>query len=508
MYTFKKKILLIIGALVTIGFANAQTPQIVALSSVNGSLSKPRTIVSPLPGLKASNLNLTGADRESFKIISFANNKVVIAFNPTSDFVGIKRSRLNIINRSGKVVKTYILNGLATNGLEGEHEPPLSSVVEALGYKMNIGWQTLAKNELPDLQGDEIEAQLFKKMNNGRVEIQPVARYSPDFELAFGYYQIISHAPAENQVGSLAKSGQYVQHQTLMPELSEGTNSFDPGNQEFGFFAKSPTHTAYSEDIWNKVYYPDMATHATRIYAARNANGQLIPNNYLVCFEEAANGDYNDYVFLIKNVIPVTQNKFVSLFNGKDLTGFHTYLQNIGTTDPEHLFRVEDGAVHVIGKLQGYAITDKSYSNYDLKVDFKWGVTKWPPRVNNKRDGGVLYNIPMAEPDSIWPKSIEFQIQEGDVGDFWMLGFSTLRINGKINRPTNHIGVPKKKDNEKPYGEWNTIEIVSYEGKCVQIVNGVVVNYGDQCSVKDGGRICLQSEYSEIYYKNVRIREL
>jgi hypothetical protein len=65
----------------------------------------------------------------------------------------------------------------------------------------------------------------------------------------------------------------------------------------------------------------------------------------------------------------------------------------------------------------------------------------------------------------------------------------------------------KQKDNEKPFGEWNTVEIISYNGKCVQIVNGVVVNVGEDASIK-GGRILLQSEYAEIYYRNVKIRKL
>jgi len=504
MYKLNKLLLLPFCLFLAIGYARAQAPRVVALSAVNGSMAKPQTIaLSSHAVLKAKNFKLSGADKESFKVVSFSAGKATIGFNPATGSTGVKHATLTV--NDGNTTQTFVVNGLCTDGTE---EPPLANIVGALGYKINLGWQTLANNELPEMQGDEIPAELFKKSGKGEVVIQPVARYSPDFELAFGYYHIVSHAPAEQQVGVLSKSGQYAQHQTLMPDVSTGTTSFDPGTGEFGFYAKGPEHTVYSEDIWNKVFFPNLATHAKRVYAAKDAGGKTIPNNYLVCFEDAANGDYNDYVFLLKNVTPVTEDKFVSIFNGRDLTGYHTYLQKIGTTDPDHLFRVEDGAVHVIGKVQGYAITDKSYSDYDLKVDFKWGVDKWPPRQNNKRDGGVLYNIPAAEPDSIWPKSIEFQIQEGDVGDFWMLGFSTLRVDGKVNRPTNHIGVTKKKDNEKPYGEWNTIEAVSYEGKCVQIVNGVVVNYGDQCSVKNGGRICLQSEYSEIYYKNVRIREL
>jgi hypothetical protein len=65
----------------------------------------------------------------------------------------------------------------------------------------------------------------------------------------------------------------------------------------------------------------------------------------------------------------------------------------------------------------------------------------------------------------------------------------------------------KRTDAESPTGEWNTVEVISFFGKCVHIVNGVVVNYGENAS-RVGGKLLLQSEYAEIYYRNVRIRPL
>ena len=73
--------------------------------------------------------------------------------------------------------------------------------------------------------------------------------------------------------------------------------------------------------------------------------------------------------------------------------------------------------------------------------------------------------------------------------------------------PANHTRIIKQKDAEKPYGEWNTVEVISYNGKCVHIVNGVVVNVGEDASIK-AGRILLQSEYAEIYYRDIKIRKL
>ncbi len=42
-----------------------------------------------------------------------------------------------------------------------------------------------------------------------------------------------------------------------------------------------------------------------RTYPLKDRAGVAIANAYLVCFEEAANGDYQDYVFTLSNVTPV-----------------------------------------------------------------------------------------------------------------------------------------------------------------------------------------------------------
>jgi hypothetical protein len=65
----------------------------------------------------------------------------------------------------------------------------------------------------------------------------------------------------------------------------------------------------------------------------------------------------------------------------------------------------------------------------------------------------------------------------------------------------------KKKDAEKPTGEWNTIEVVCEGDKITNIVNGVVVNEGVHAS-ETKGRILLQSEGAEVYYRNLEVRPL
>tara|TARA_R110002072_G_C7579432_1_gene501926 strand:- start:137 stop:469 length:333 start_codon:yes stop_codon:yes gene_type:complete len=100
----------------------------------------------------------------------------------------------------------------------------------------------------------------------------------------------------------LADSKSYPEHQTLFPAVSNGSTGFVPKSEPFGFYTTSPSHVAYSKDTWNKKLFKKNAAHAARIYAVKDAQRHILPNQFLVCFEEAFNGDYQDYVFLVKNI--------------------------------------------------------------------------------------------------------------------------------------------------------------------------------------------------------------
>jgi|GEM_PF-4618170 len=209
---------------------------------------------------------------------------------------------------------------------------------------------------------------------------------------------------------------------------------------------------------------------------------------------------------------PSTLNQqFEFLFNGKDLDNWHTFLKEKGLdNDPEGIFSITEGAtLKISGKKFGYIYTKKEYENFHLSVDFKWGEAKYAPREHHKRDSGILYNIPHGTPNKLWPKSLECQVQEGDCGDIWLLGGTTIQSDSqRIPHPEwGLVRLLKTADNEKPHGQWNRLEVISKDGVSKHYVNGQLVNQGTNASsVK--GRIALQSEGAEVYYRNIKIRKL
>jgi hypothetical protein len=201
-----------------------------------------------------------------------------------------------------------------------------------------------------------------------------------------------------------------------------------------------------------------------------------------------------------------TAQDFKPLFNGKDIGGWYTFLKTKGkSNDPDTVFSVNNGLLKITGKEFGYIVTEKSFDNFHLVVEFKWGEKKYPPREDKVRDNGICYYV--VSTDRVWPRSVECQIQEGDCGDFWLIDSVTAVVDGKQVGPTKNTRVVKKKDNEKPSGEWNRIEVIANKGKCTHIVNGVVVNEATDASLRTG-RILIQSEGAETWYRKIEIKEL
>ena len=229
------------------------------------------------------------------------------------------------------------------------------------------------------------------------------------------------------------------------------------------------------------------------------------------------------------------------LFNGRNLNGWSThYASKPGDKTPPAaaFFRVEDGAIHVYpvqaaGTEQpnAYLLSDSEHQDYKLSLEYKWGEKKFAPRLNLVRDAGLLYHVHRQRPND-WPAAIESQIQEGDVGDLWAV---SARASSAIDPRTRRFallengGVPVTVGNDgkfervrhgrvNEYPGWNTLEVIVQGDRAMHIVNGVPnlrvndMQAWDATSsswVKlDHGRIALQAESAELYYRNVRIRPL
>ena len=200
-----------------------------------------------------------------------------------------------------------------------------------------------------------------------------------------------------------------------------------------------------------------------------------------------------------------------SLFNGKDLKGWHADVpemdKNVNAKTP---FIIRDGLLVSLGTPGGHLITDSIYSNYKIEVQYRFA----------GKPGNCGLLVHASTPRALYgmfPKSIEVQIEHTNAGDFWCIeeditvpdmeqrrgDKSRWGVNGdklrKIERLVQNV--------EKPVGEWNKMVVECKNDEVIVWVNDILVNHGYKCTASSG-QIALQAEGSEVEFRKVSLNKL
>ncbi|MBL7093978.1 DUF1080 domain-containing protein [candidate division KSB1 bacterium] len=204
----------------------------------------------------------------------------------------------------------------------------------------------------------------------------------------------------------------------------------------------------------------------------------------------------------------ISEPKSVDLFNGKDLKGWHIDVPDMDKNpDLKNPFIVRDGVLVSMGTPKGHLISDSSYQNYRLKVQYRF-----PGKPGNC---GVLVHA--STPRALYgmfPKSIEVQMAHENAGDFWCIGEDIKVPEMEARRgPKEKWGITEGKKrhilnltdgSENPAGEWNTMIIECLNHVIKVWVNGYLVNHGFDATA-DKGQIALQAEGSEVEFRKLRL---
>lgn len=200
-----------------------------------------------------------------------------------------------------------------------------------------------------------------------------------------------------------------------------------------------------------------------------------------------------------------------SLFNGKDLTGWHVDVPEMDK-DPQakNPFIVRDGMLVSLGTPGGHLITDKEYKNYRLEIDYRF--------VDKPGNCGVL--VHSSKPRALYdmfPQSLEVQMASGDAGDFWCIREDITVPDMEVRRgPKENWGTDGDKlrriknltdDAENPAGEWNSM-IIECQGDTIKVfMNDELVNEGTDCTASKG-QIAIQAEGTEVEFSKIELTEL
>jgi hypothetical protein len=239
------------------------------------------------------------------------------------------------------------------------------------------------------------------------------------------------------------------------------------------------------------------------------------------------------------------------LFNGENLDGLYSWLQDSKRDDPRQVFRVDSGMIHISGDGFGYLSTKRAYKDYRLVVEFKWGTRNWRGRERHARDSGIFLHSQGSDGnshdgDAAYKAAIECQVMQGSVGDLLLIagkfpdgttvptrlsaktapqrdadgwpywqksGLVTVlergRLNwfGKAKEWEDRLDFRARNDIESPGFEWTRIECVCAGRRIQVLVNGTVVNEASEVTPSEGP-ILLQCEGSEIFFRRFELLPL
>ncbi|MBN1465982.1 DUF1080 domain-containing protein [candidate division KSB1 bacterium] len=183
------------------------------------------------------------------------------------------------------------------------------------------------------------------------------------------------------------------------------------------------------------------------------------------------------------------------LFNGADLTGWKLVV-SADSVDVNDVWSVADGVVRCAGAPNGYMMTETSYANYRLHLEWRW--------VGEPTNSGVLLHCQSPVESLFWPNCLECQLQAGNAGDFVLIGPGKITVDDSTYVNPDRFTIIRKKhpSNEKPAGEWNVYDIEARGTAVACWVNGLMQNNGVDGALSSGP-IALQSEGSAIEFRNI-----
>jgi hypothetical protein len=200
-----------------------------------------------------------------------------------------------------------------------------------------------------------------------------------------------------------------------------------------------------------------------------------------------------------------------ALFNGRDLSGWHADVPAAdgGAAVPPS-FLVRDGLLVTPGSPEGHLITDRSFADYHLTVEYRW-----PGEPGNC--GVLVHASTPRRLYGMFPQSIECQMHAGNAGDFWCIAEDIVVPDMEARRgPRANWGVDGDRarrilnltdGSEKAPGEWNRMEIECRARTITVWVNGELVNRGTECTAASG-QIALQAEGAACEWRRVELRAL
>jgi len=184
---------------------------------------------------------------------------------------------------------------------------------------------------------------------------------------------------------------------------------------------------------------------------------------------------------------------FEPLFNGKNLDNW------VNVNGAPETWTVRDQMIVCSGIPTGVLRTEEQYENFILELEWRY-----PEKGGNA--GLFIHSGDLPVRGQPFTRAIECQIMDGNHGDVFAIQGATLTPDDSSPEKKWMRSFPKEK-RAKPSGEWNHYRVETRDGLVTLSVNGKEVTHAFHANPRKG-YICLESEGSEVHFRNIRIKEL
>lgn len=174
-----------------------------------------------------------------------------------------------------------------------------------------------------------------------------------------------------------------------------------------------------------------------------------------------------------KQILPIDKNGYITIFNGKDFSGWRGYGKSYA---PSKWEVTSDGCLSFKGKEAkqgdegGDIIFAHKFKNFELSLEWK---------VAKGSNSGILYLAQEAiRPDGSGLEAIYESAPECQVLDNVNHPDAKLGHDGNRQSSSLYDMIPAKPQNAKPFGEWNQVKVRVENGVVTHFQNGkAVVQY-------------------------------
>ncbi|HZM00463.1 MAG TPA: DUF1080 domain-containing protein [Planctomycetota bacterium] len=189
----------------------------------------------------------------------------------------------------------------------------------------------------------------------------------------------------------------------------------------------------------------------------------------------------------------------VALFNGRDLSGW----VNVNCAPDTWVAR--DGMIVCSGKPTGVLRTERMYENFVLELEYRH-------LVPGGNAGLFIWSDALTARGQPFTRSIEVQVMDGVETEHYTSHGDVFSIHGARMTPDRphpdgwERCLPSEK-RARPAPEWNHYRVICRDGALKLEVNGQEVSGGREITPRKG-YLCLESEGSEVHFRNLTLREL